>query len=52
MEEIIIALAKASILVALNQPTDFNLTDARRCFMYSPKKLADTAQLSHLSKRF
>ncbi len=32
MEEIIIALAKASILVALNQPTDFNLTDARKNF--------------------
>jgi len=26
MEETIIALAKAAILVALNQPDDFNLT--------------------------
>jgi len=32
MEETIIALAKAAILVALNQPDDFNLTEARNTF--------------------
>ncbi len=32
MEETIIALAKAAILVALNQPDDFNLTQARNNF--------------------
>jgi len=32
MEETIIALAKAAILVALNQPNDFNLTQARSNF--------------------
>lgn len=32
MEETIIALAKAAILVALNQPEDFNLTQARNSF--------------------
>ena len=32
MEETIIALAKASILVALNEPSDFNLTLARQNF--------------------
>ena len=32
MEETIIALAKAAILVALNQPEDFNLTQARNNF--------------------
>jgi len=32
MEETIIALAKASILVALNEPSDFNLTLARQHF--------------------
>ena len=32
MEETIIALAKAAILVALNQPDDFNLTEARNNF--------------------
>ena len=32
MEETIIALAKASILVALNEPNDFNLTLARQNF--------------------
>jgi len=32
MEETIIALAKTAILVALNEPTDFNLTSARQNF--------------------
>jgi len=32
MEESIIALAKAAIFVALNQPDDFNLTQARATF--------------------
>lgn len=32
MEEIIIALAKTAILVALNEPSDFNLTSARQNF--------------------
>lgn len=40
MEEIIIALAKASILVALNKPSNFNLTLARQHFPELNKKHA------------